>query len=201
MDIEMKSSHLLKLLSTLSFFVAVNLSANAAATDAPGLLNQASPVSVNTPAAIATDVQSVDGIIAALYDVISGGIGEKRNWNRMRSLFVPEARIMAIFPKKESKDLGLRIMSISDYIANSGPILIETGFREKELRRRTEQWGELVHVFTSYEAVVEKDGAIRRGINSVQLMNDGTRWWIVSLLFEAERPQLSLPEQLSNSSK
>ncbi len=173
----------------------------AMAADNLTMMTQASPVSVVQPPARAADVQSIDGIIAALYDVISGGIGEQRNWGRMRSLFIPEARIMAIFPKKDSKDLGLRILSISDYIANSGPRLIEVGFREKELARKTEQWGELAQVFTSYETIEEKDNITRRGINSVQLMHDGTRWWIISLLFEAERPQLQLPEGLNKASK
>jgi len=170
------------------------------ASDAVQVLNQPSPVSVNQPSARASDVQSVDGIMNSLYEVISGGIGEQRNWSRMRSLFIPEARIMAIFPKKDSKDLGLRILSISDYIANSGPRLIEVGFREKELARKSEQFGELLHVMSSYETVEEKDNIKRRGINSLQLMYDGTRWWIVSLLFEAERPQLSLPENFTQNS-
>lgn len=180
---------------------ASSLSMPVIAADNPTMLAQASPVSVVQPAARAADVQSIDSIIAALYDVISGGIGEQRNWTRMRSLFIPEARIMAIFPKKDSKDLGLRILSVSDYIANSGPRLIEIGFREKELARKTEQWGELAQVFTSYETIEEKDNVTRRGINSVQLMHDGTRWWIISLLFEAERPQLQLPEGLNKASK
>lgn len=181
--------------------ITSTLTLSAIAADNPAMLAQASPVSVAQPPARAADVQSIDGIVAALYDVISGGIGEQRNWNRMRSLFIPEARIMAIFPKKDSKDFGLRILSISDYIANSGPRLIEIGFREKELARKTEQWGELAQVFTSYETIEEKDNVTRRGINSVQLMHDGTRWWIISLLFEAERPQLQLPEGLNKISK
>lgn len=173
---------------------ALICSSSVHATEKPAMLQQTSPVLVSTPAARSLDVQSIDGIVAALYDVISGGIGQARDWNRMRSLFIPEARIMAIGPKRDSKDFGLRIMSVSDYIANSGPILIETGFREKELSRKTEQWGELAHVFTTYETNTEKNKSIQRGINSVQLMHDGTRWWIISLLFEAERPQLPLPE-------
>lgn len=170
------------------------LSISSHAADTPVMLQQISPVTVSSPPARAADVQSIDGIVAALYDVISGGIGQPRDWNRMRSLFIPEARIMAIGPKRDSKDLGLRILSISDYIANSGPILIETGFREKELSRKTEQWGELAQVFTTYETTMDKNKVTQRGINSVQLMHDGTRWWIISLLFEAERAQLSLPD-------
>lgn len=169
-----------------------NISSHAA--DTPVMLQQVSPVTVSSPPARAADVQSIDGIVAALYDVISGGIGQPRDWNRMRSLFIPEARIMAIGPKRDSKDLGLRILNISDYIANSGPILIETGFREKELSRKTEHWGELAQVFTTYETTMDKNKVTQRGINSVQLMHDGTRWWIISLLFEAERAQLSLPD-------
>lgn len=156
---------------------------------------------ISTPVALAKDVETIDGIVAALYDVISGGIGQARNWNRMRSLFIPEARIMAIAPKRDSTDFGLRIMSVSDYIANSGPTLIETGFREKEISRKTDQWGELAQVFTTYETILDKDGTSKRGINSVQLMHDGTRWWIISLLFEAERDQLRLPENYLKSSK
>jgi hypothetical protein len=188
-------------LLSLVAVVSLVFSFSAFAEDAPGMINQASPVLVPTSPARTADVQSLDGIVTALYEVISGGIGEPRNWNRMRSLFLPEARIMAIFPKKDSKDFGLRLMTISDYIANSGPYLIENGFREKEINRKTEQWGELAQLFTSYEAVTEKDGVTRRGINSVQLMNDGNRWWIVSLLFEAERAQLTLPEAFSKANK
>jgi len=175
----------------LNFILVYGASAQASATAT--MLKQSSPVVVSTPAARSADVQSIDGIVAALYDVISGGIGQSRDWTRMRSLFIPEARIMAIGPKRDSKDFALRILTVSDYIVSSGPVLIETGFREKELSRKTEQWGELAHVFTTYEANIEKDNSIMRGINSVQLINDGTRWWITSLLFEAERPTLALP--------
>lgn len=171
------------------------------AAETPVMLQQASPVTVSSPPARAVDVQSIDGIVAALYDVISGGIGQPRDWNRMRSLFIPEARIMAIGPKRDSKDLGLRILSLSDYIANSGPILVETGFREKELSRKTEHWGELAQVFTTYETTMDKNKVTQRGINSVQLMHDGTRWWIISLLFEAERAQLSLPDTYLSPTK
>lgn len=185
----------IRTLAITAILIATYLSTNTAtAADSPTTIQQPSPVMVSSPPARTADVQSIDGIVAALYDVISGGVGQARDWNRMRSLFIPEARIMAIGPKKDSKDLGLRILTLSDYIANSGPRLIETGFRERELSRKTEQWGELAQVFTTYETTMDKNKTTQRGINSVQLMHDGTRWWIISLLFEAEREQLSLPE-------
>nr|WP_315472569.1 hypothetical protein [uncultured Undibacterium sp.] len=191
---------ILHLLINSSFAVAavIGIGVKAEAADTTGMIQQISPVITSSPAARIADVQSIDGIVAALYDVISGGIGQPRDWNRMRSLFIPEARIMAIGPKRDSKDLGLRILSVSDYIANSGPVLIETGFREKELSRKTEQWGELAQVFTTYETILDKDKTTKRGINSVQLMHDGKRWWIISLLFEAERPTLTVPDKYLN---
>ncbi len=151
-----------------------------------------SPVVLMQAPARSVDVKTVDGIIAALYHVISGGIGEARDWARMRSLFVPDARIQAIAPKKDG-GFALRVLTVSDYIANSGPLLMESGFREKELARRTENWGELVQVWSAYEGIREKQKDSLRGINSIQLMFDGQRWWIVSLLFEAERADLVLP--------
>jgi hypothetical protein len=42
-----------------------------------------------TPAANPADVNSMDAIIAAVYDVISGPAGKKRNWDRMRSFSCP----------------------------------------------------------------------------------------------------------------
>lgn len=170
---------------------------NSFAADANAKLAQPSPVSVPHYNALKSDVETLDGIIAALYQVISGGVGEMRDWQRMRSLFIPEARIMAIFPKPDSSDFNLRILSLSDYIANSGPRLIEVGFREQEIQRKTEQWGELAQVYSSYQALEDKTQTVRRGINSLQLMHDGKRWWIISFLFEAERAQLPLPEAMT----
>ncbi len=179
-------------LSILASFCLIQT--HAVAAEQAAKLQQNSPVSIAVPAAYNQDVQTIDGIITALYRVISGGVGETRDWQRMRSLFIPEARIMAIFPKPDSKEFNLRLLSVSDYIANSGPRLIEVGFREQELQRKTEQWGELAQVYSSYEAIEDKTQQVRRGINSLQLMHDGKRWWIISLLFEAERADLPLPD-------
>lgn len=152
------------------------------------------PVIVTNPRADTADVKSVDAIITALYDVISGGVGEARNWNRMRSLFVPGGRLMPTIPRPDST-IGMRMLSVNDYIAGSGPQLERVGFRERELARRIEQFGHIAHVWSTYEGRTETDSTVIRGINSIQLMNDGTRWWVVSVFWEAERPNLPLPQQ------
>lgn len=150
------------------------------------------PVIVTSPRAAAADVESIDAIIAALYDVISGGVGQARNWNRMRSLFVPGGKLMPTIPRPDSS-IGMRILGVNDYIAGSGPQLERVGFREREIARRVEQFGHIAHVWSTYEGRTETDTTVIRGINSIQLMNDGTRWWVVSVFWEAERPNNPLP--------
>lgn len=154
----------------------------------------AQPVNFNVPAAADTDVASIDAIIAALYDVISGPVGQARDWDRMRSLFVPTGRLMPVGVRADGS-AGMRILQVNDYIASSGHVLVEKGFTEKELARRTEQFGNIVHVFSTYEGTVASDDPAMRGINTIQLMNDGKRWWIVSLMWQAENATLKLPKQ------
>lgn len=163
--------------------------AGAQATTAPPQV--AGPVVVAVPAAAPADVASIDAIVAALYDVISGPAGQPRNWARMRSLFVPGGRLMPTGPRQGAT--AMRVMEVNDYIALSGPQLERMGFRERELARRTEQFGHIAHVFSTYEGRGETDATVIRGINSIQLMNDGTRWWVVSVFWEAERPDNLLP--------
>ena len=152
------------------------------------------------PTAKAEDVASIDSIIAALYDVISGPAGKKRDWNRMRSLFIPEGRLMAVGPKKEG-GYGYRAMDVDGYIKASGDILESKGFFEREVARTTEQFGQIAHVFSTYEARQKAEDAkpFMRGINSIQLMNDGKRWWIVSVYWQAEGQSNPLPDRYLKS--
>lgn len=152
------------------------------------------PVLFNGPPAAEKDVASIDAIMAALYDVISGPAGQERDWNRLRSLFVPTARMIPTGVRPDGSAV-MRLLQVNDYVASSGPVMLEKGFHERELARRTEQFGNIAHVFSTYEGTIEGEAHPMRGINSLQLMNDGKRWWIVSLMWEAENPKLSLPAQ------
>jgi hypothetical protein len=148
------------------------------------------------PQARPEDVASMDAILAALYDVISGPAGKKRDWNRMRSLFIAEGRLMAVGPKKEG-GFGYRLMDVDGYIKASGNYLETNGFFESEVSRVVEQYGQIAHVFSTYESRHKAEDAkpFMRGINSIQLMNDGKRWWIVSVYWEGERTDNPLPEK------
>lgn len=149
-----------------------------------------------------SDVASVDAILATLYDVISGEQAKPRDWARMRSLFLPDARLMPLRALKAG-GYAASYLTVDDYITSATPLFARQGFFERETHRVTEQFGNLVHVFSTYEA--RRDAADKkafaRGINSIQLMNDGKRWWVVNLAWEAERPGLSLPDKYLSKNK
>ncbi|MBI4544128.1 MAG: hypothetical protein HY703_02905 [Gemmatimonadetes bacterium] len=138
----------------------------------------------------------MDAILGALYDVISGPKGQKRNWDRMRSLFVPGARLIPVGPNPEG-GFRARVLTLEDYILAAAPFFEANGFFEREIARRTERFGNMVHVFSTYQSrrAAEDPAPFARGINSIQLMYDGARWWVVTVFWEAERPDNPLPEK------
>lgn len=156
---------------------------------------QARDITDSIPAAPA-DVESQDAIIAALYGVISGPAGETRNWDRMRTLFLPEARLVAT-GKRADGMMGKRVMMLEDYIKLSGPLLEKDGFFEKEISRKTDQYGSVVQVFSTYESrrTLSDEKPFVRGINSIQLWYDGKRWWILTIFWQGETPENPIPQK------
>jgi hypothetical protein len=142
------------------------------------------------------DVSSPEALIAAVYDVISGPAGQKRNWDRMRTLFVPDARMIPT-GKRPTGESTRRTLTVEDYISNSGPFLEKDGFFETEIGRKTEQYGNIVHVFSTYESkrTVADEKPFMRGINSFQLWNDGKRWWVITILWQSESKDTPIPEK------
>ena len=140
------------------------------------------------------DVASVDAILGALYNVISGPAAEERDWDRMRALFFPGARL--IRPAPGVTVATAPAMDRRGYIERAGPQLMKNGFWETEISRTTEQFGSVAHVFSTYESRIETPDSdpVMRGINSIQLFDDGRRWWIVSVLWDNERPDQPIPE-------
>lgn len=162
-------------------------------------MSQDSPSSkppLTAPTATADDVRSVDAILSALYDVISGPAEKKRNWDRMRSLFVPGARLV---PTVAAPTGGYRspVLTVEEFITQSEPSLARMGFFEKEIARRTEGFGQIMHAFSTYESRHSPDDPkpFQRGVNSIQLMNDGSRWWIVTIFWQGEDAKSPLPEK------
>jgi hypothetical protein len=148
------------------------------------------------PAAKQVDVASPDAIIASAYDVISGPAGQKRDWDRMRSLFYAGARLIRTAPKKEG-GMSATSFSVQEYIDRASVYFEKNGFSEKESFRRTEKWGNILQAFSTYESRHDaKDAApFARGINSFQLFFDGTRWWILTIYWQEETPDNPLPAE------
>lgn len=153
------------------------------------------PTPATASAAYAADVASADAILAALYAVISGDAGVARDWDRFRNLFHPSARLM---PTGQRDGVGvLTPLTPQDYVDRAGPTLVRDGFHEREIARRTETFGAVTHVWSTYEArrALSDAQPFLRGVNSIQLFNDGARWWIVSVYWQAETPTLPLPPE------
>ena len=152
-----------------------------------------------TPPANPADVATMDSTIAALYDVISGPAG-KRDWDRFRSLFISGARLIPTGPRP-SGEVGSRVLTVEDYVQRAGAAFEKQGFFEREVSRRLERFGNIAHIFSTYESRHAKDDAkpFQRGINSIQLMNDGKRWWIVTIFWQGEDEKNPLPAEYLRS--
>ena len=156
---------------------------------------KAAALAATEAAAMAAAEAEIDTALEAVYAVISGPVGQERDFAAMRALFTPDARLTAITPK------GLSGGTVDDYIAKSGPFLVQTGFTERQLDRRLEVYGNLAHAWSSYEGVfTHPDGTSGsvRGVNSFQLVRqaDG-RWLVQSIFWQAETPDNPLPGDLT----
>jgi hypothetical protein len=145
------------------------------------------------------DVSSIDAIIRASYDVISGPVGRPRDWERERTLFFPGARLIptATVPGRNDVALTPLILDVEQYIERVEPLFQGKGFYETELARRTEQFGQIAHVWSTYESRYRKEDPepFMRGINSFQLFHDGARWWIVNIYWQHENAAHPIPDK------
>jgi len=175
-------------LSIIAAALALGCSVPAAAQTPPPPV----PVSTAAPA----DVATPEAIVAALYEVISGDAGVARDWDRFRSLFHPTARLMPSGMNSQGQRV-VRSITPDEYITRSEPGLVGEGFHEREIARRSEQFGQIAHVWTSYESLhrLSDPQPFARGINSIQLFNDGTRWWVLSVYWQSETPTAPIPAE------
>ncbi|HKD91496.1 MAG TPA: hypothetical protein VKB56_06315 [Terriglobales bacterium] len=147
------------------------------------------------PSAKPDDVKSIDAIIAATYDVISGPAGD-RDWDRFRSLFIPEARLIPVGAAPSGGAERYRLLSVEDYVNRAGGNFKQNAFFENEVSRKQEQFGHIAHVFSTYESRrVKGEKPFARGINSFSLFNDGQRWWVVQIMWDAENPTQPIPDK------
>jgi hypothetical protein len=141
------------------------------------------------------DAQSIDAILRAVYETISGPAGP-RDWDRERGLFAPGAILAPTRPHPEGDGATAELFDLDGYIASRSPFFAENDFYEREIARQTFRFGNIAHVLSAYAAFRQPGDPepLWRGINSLQLYYDGRRWWIVSILWDNERPDNPLPD-------
>ncbi|GAQ47876.1 hypothetical protein [Flavobacterium psychrophilum] len=131
------------------------------------------------------DISTIDGIIKAFYEVVSGEAGEKRQWERDLSIHNPSA--IYSYLENINGELQQVTMSLKDFHKETDAMIMETAFYESEINREVRMFGNIAQVWSTYETRLLKDGPVaRRGINSIQLFFDKGKWSIVSLIFERE---------------
>ncbi|POY35650.1 hypothetical protein C3K47_14755 [Solitalea longa] len=144
--------------------------------------------------------ETLDRVIKQLYSSISGPAGQQRDTALIRSLFISDARLMPVFINKEKK-IAVRVLSVDQYLIGLGKLTKDQGFFEKELSRKTDIYGNMAQVFSTYQSLYKQDDSqpFQRGINSLQLMYDGQTWRIMNVTWNAETPENSIPGRyLSN---
>jgi hypothetical protein len=141
------------------------------------------------------DMAGIDQAIRGVYEVISGPPRQKRDFDRMRTLFAPGATLKAIGPK------GLHGGSLEDYISRNKDVLEQKGFTERELGRRTEIWGGLATAWSAYDGRTADGSFHERGINSFQLVKIDGKWVVASILWQEETPDNPLPSDLTRGTK
>lgn len=155
----------------------------------------AAQVPVRTVPPRAEDVASLDGIIKAFYDVISGPAGQPRAWARDRTLYIAGVKFVSL----DVQD-GRPVASVMDhqqFVDRTDAGFVRDGFFEREIHRVTHRFGNLAHAFSTYEMRRTPDGPVfGRGVNSIELFWDGARWWIAAAVWDDERPDNPIPREL-----
>lgn len=141
------------------------------------------------------DVSTLDGIVKAYYEVISGPAGQPRQWARDRTLYDPGVRFVEVEETKTG-EIKAHVWTHQEYVDRTDPSFLSMGFDEREVHRVTERFGSIVNVFSTYETRRSQEGpVIARGVNSLQLFHDGKRWWILGATWQSESPRLPIPKE------
>lgn len=144
----------------------------------------------------AEDVSTIEGIVKASYETISGGVGVPRDWGRDRTLFDPNSRSVAIHVDEKTGTIKTESMTEQEFADRSDASAVRDGFTERELKHVIHRYGNVATVLSSYEGAAASGKGAERGVNIFQLYFDGKRWWILSMVWDTERPDNPIPAEL-----
>lgn len=140
----------------------------------------------------ARDEAAIGAVVEAMYAMVSGPAGP-RDWSRQGEVFHPDARQMRTGVGEDGAP-WIKVMTPESYREDTAAFFAATDFFEVEIARRIDVLGNMAHVWSLYEARNARHDATpeRRGINSIQLYNDGAGWRIISMIWDNERPGVSV---------
>jgi len=140
------------------------------------------------------DVSSPSAIVGASYIAISGPPGQVLNLDRFRSLFLPQAQLVSV-NVKDGQGVA-RVMTLQEFADMVSARIGKDGHLEHEIAHRIEVYGNIANVWSTYESrKTSADPQVTRGINSIQLMNNGKRWWISSAQWQHETDETPIPSK------
>jgi hypothetical protein len=142
------------------------------------------------------DVSTIEGIVKASYETISGGMGVPRQWARDRTLFDPNSRSVAVAVNPKTGVVRTHGMTEQEYADESDAAIVKQGFTEREIKHIVKRFGNVATVLSSYEGSDAAGKSKTRGVNIFQLYFDGKRWWILSMVWDEERPDNPIPAEL-----
>jgi hypothetical protein len=145
------------------------------------------------------DVSTIDGIIKAFYEVISGPKGAPRQWSRDRTLYISDVRFVSV--GEEDGKTRARVSSHQQFVDGANESVVNEGFVEHEISRVVKRFGNIAHIFSTYEFSSEDGKEKGRGINSIELFWDGTRWWISFAGWDEERANNPIPKEFLQKGK
>lgn len=185
------------LLANLALFAHAQQSAPATPPARPPLVGSLAAHPGLPAAKNPADVDTIEHLVASLYEVISGAAGKPRDWNRFRSLFLPDGRLGVIRPESPEAKSDAIFLTPEMYVERDDPYFKTHGFFERGIANRVEEFGNLVHVWSTYESRHAESDAqpFTRGINSIQIVHAQGRFWVASILWDDERPGLTLPQK------
>ena len=173
--------------------------ANAASTLEVQCERDLKAIEIQTIEADPKDVSTIDGIIKAFYETISGGKGVARQWSRDKTLYMPGVRFVGM-SERDGK-IRASVMNHNQYVNGSNDFFVSEGFQEREINRVTRKFGNIAHVFSTYEFWTEDKKEKTRGVNSIELFWDGTRWWISAASWDEERAGNPIPKEFLRNKK
>ena len=142
------------------------------------------------------DVSTIDGMVRAYYEVVSGPAEKKREWGRDATLYVPGIRFL-IFREDKNGKTSVRTLTHQEFVDESQAAMAGKAFYEREVHRIAHRAGNVAHVFCTAEQAYSPTGPVEgRSIDSLEMYWDGSRWWITNAnIWEVDTKARPLPKE------